>query len=69
MAVLDRVPTERITAQARTLTAARVLLTVIAGVLFGVGWLVAKACAGLWFVLAWCVAAVQVGWHDARGRD
>jgi len=69
MAVLDRVPTDRITAKARTITAARALLTLAAAVLFGLGWVVAKVCAGAWFVLAWCFAAIQVGWHDARGRE
>lgn len=69
MAVLDRVPTDRITAKARTITAARAALTLVAGVLFALGWLVAKTCAAAWFVLAWCFAAVQVGWNDARGRE
>jgi hypothetical protein len=69
MAVLDRVPTDRISARAKALSAGRVALTVVAGVLFGVGWLVAKTLGGAWFVLAWCFAAMQVGWTDARGRD
>lgn len=67
MAVLDRVPMDRITAEARALNFVRVVLTTIAGVLFGVGWLVAKVFTGSWFVLAWMFAAVKVGWRDARG--
>ncbi|SEF34383.1 hypothetical protein SAMN05421837_107354 [Amycolatopsis pretoriensis] len=69
MAVLDRVPTDRINARAKALSAGRVALTVVAAVLFGLGWLIAKALGGAWFVLAWCFAAIQVGWNDARGRD
>jgi hypothetical protein len=56
----DQVMTERITREA---------LTVIAGLLFGIGWVAYKALAAIWFVLAWCAAAVKVGWREARAAD
>jgi hypothetical protein len=64
--VLDRVPVERISERARTASPGRVVLTVIAAVLFGLGWVTYKALAGVWFVIAWCGAAVAEGWQSAR---
>lgn len=66
MAVLDRVPVGDITAEARAMSFVRTLLTFIGAVLYCAGWLVAKAFTGSWFVIAWCAAAVKVGWDDAR---
>jgi uncharacterized membrane protein YdjX (TVP38/TMEM64 family) len=65
-AVLERVPVDRITAEARAAHPGRVLLTLIAGVLYGLGWLTAKTAAVAWLALAWSFAAVKVGWQDAR---
>lgn len=67
MAVLDRVSVGDITAAAHAVSFLRTLLTLIAAVLYGVGWLVAKVFTGVWFVLAWCAVAVRFGWRDARG--
>jgi len=39
----------------------RVLLTVVAAVLYAVGWLAGK----VWLVLTWVAAAVRVGFADA----
>lgn len=69
MAVLDRVPMGDISAAARAMTFGRTMLTLVAGILFGLGWVVAKTFTGGWFVLAWCFAAVKVGWTQARGPD
>lgn len=66
MAVLDRVPLDKITAEARAINFVRTLLTLIAGVLFTVGWVAAKICKAVWFVAAWTFAAVRVGWREAR---
>jgi hypothetical protein len=65
-AVLERVPVDRITAEARATHPGRALLTLIAGVLYGLGWLAAKTVAVVWLALAWSFAAVKVGWQDAR---
>lgn len=65
-AVLDRVPVETITEQARDVHPVRVLLAVIAGLLYGVGWVAAKTLGAVWFALAWAGTAVKVGWREAR---
>lgn len=40
-------------------------LTVLAAVLFTVGWVTGR----VWGAVAWTIAAVQVGWHSARVAD
>lgn len=62
----ERVPVEEITSQARKIRFWRTVLTGIAGLLFGVGWLAAKACALVWLGAAWSVTAVRLGWREAR---
>lgn len=61
MAVLDQVPVARITTQARDVQVGRVLLAVMLGVLYGLGWLARK------MVLALAVAgtSIKLGWQDA----
>jgi uncharacterized membrane protein YedE/YeeE len=66
MVTLERIPTERITAQAREVHFWRTVLTLIAGLLFGIGWLLAKAFTAAWFALAWCAIAGREGWRSAR---
>lgn len=61
-AVLDRVPVDRITTQARDVHFGRTILTIIAAVFFGLGWVVAK----VWLGIVWCAVAVKVGWLEAR---
>lgn len=65
-ALLERVPVDRITREARDAHPGVVVLTVIAAVLYGVGWLVAKAFGVVWLAAAWCGVAVKVGWQEAR---
>ena len=65
---LERIPMGRIGEEARMATFGRTILTVIAGLLYGLGWLLAKGLGGLWFLAAWMGAAVKVGWNDARGN-
>lgn len=62
-----------ITARARAARPGRTLLTVLAAVLFGAGWLFAqtvtrtgKAGGGLVLAAAWCWFAVVEGWRQAR---
>lgn len=68
MTVLERVPADRIVAQAREVdwgavarSAARLLLVVLLGVLYALGWLARKA------VLAVATAgmSIRLGWQDA----
>jgi hypothetical protein len=69
MAVLDRVPVDRITVEARQVEIGRTLLTVVAGLLFAVGWLAAKAVGVIWLALAWSATAVRLGWSEARASS
>jgi hypothetical protein len=67
--LLDRVPVDAITEQARAAKPGRAALTVIAGVLFGAGWVVYKAFAVLWLALSWCFTAARLGWREAHGNQ
>jgi|SRR5215472_5311834 len=65
-----RLPSERvedISKQAREVRPGRVFASLIGGLLFLIGWLVAKAFGVAWFALVWCAIAVRQGWRDARG--
>ena len=66
--VLERVPVSRITEDAKQVRFGRTLLALIAGLLYGLGWLTAKAFGLVWFAMAWAGTAVKIGWVDARGR-
>ena len=63
MTVLDQVPLQRITAEARQVQVGRLLLTLLAGVFYLIGWLVARLLLGV----VWCCVAVKVGYLDAGG--
>jgi uncharacterized membrane protein YedE/YeeE len=63
---LDRVPLDRISQRAHAARPGRAVLAVIAGLLFGLGWLAYKTCAVAWLALAWCGSAVIEGWQSAR---
>jgi len=69
--LLERVPLADINAQAREWHPLRFVLTVLAGLLFGLGWVAAKTVAavvaGTWLAGAWVSAAVLLGWRSARG--
>lgn len=65
--VLDRVPVDAITERARSARPGRTVLTVIAAVLFGLGWVTCKGLSVAWLAVAWCGSAVAEGWLAARG--
>lgn len=65
--MLQQATLDQIREQARTLTPLRTFLTLIASVLFGVGWLAAKTLGVIWTGLTWAYAAVVVGWKSSRG--
>jgi hypothetical protein len=65
--LLHRVPVDRITAQARTVKFSHVLLTLIAAVLYAVGWAAGKVLGAIWLAIAWSGTAVKVGGVEARG--
>lgn len=64
--VLERIPVDRITSEAREMQLGRTLVTLLAGVFYVLGWLAAKAVGAVWGAVSWCVAATKVGWMDAR---
>lgn len=66
MAVLDRIPLDRADADARRVRPVRALLTLIAAVLYGVGWTAAQVFGLGCLVLAWSGAAVKLGWDENR---
>lgn len=66
-ALLDRVPVESITEQARQVRFWRTVLTLIAGLLFGAGWVVAKGFAVGWLAGAWMFVAFRAGFRAGRG--
>ena len=63
----DRVPVDSITQQAREVKFGRAVLTLIAAVLFGLGWVTARAFAIVWLAASWCWVAVREGWRASRG--
>ena len=66
-AILDRIPLDSITEQARQVRPGRVLLTLIAGALFGLGWATARAFAVSWLCACWCAVSVREGWRASAG--
>ena len=66
-AMLERVPLDEITAQARDVRPARTALTIIAGTLFGLGWITARVFAVLWLAATWSWVAVREGWRASHG--
>lgn len=69
MAVLDRVPYDRITEQARQVELTRTILTILAGLLYALGWVTAKTLTGIWLAVAWSATAVRLGWVEARSSS
>lgn len=66
MALLERVPLDRITTEAKQVRPGRTFLLAVAGLLYAVGWVTAKAFGLMWLAAAWTGTAVKVGWSDAR---
>lgn len=66
VALIERVPVEQISKQAKQVRFWRTVATALAGLLWGIGWLAAKGCAVAWLAIVWAVVAVRVGWADAR---
>lgn len=65
--LLDQATLERVRTEAREIHPVRLVLLVLASLLFLVGWLAAKILGVLWVVVSWSLAAVKVGWQSGRG--
>jgi len=63
VSILEHVPLERINAEARQVHVGRLLLTLLAGFFYLLGWLAAKLLLGV----VWCCVAVKVGYLEAGG--
>jgi hypothetical protein len=62
----ELLPLDEINRQAREVHFWRTVLTLVAAVLFGAGWVTAKVFAVLWLAAAWSFTAVRVGWQEGR---
>jgi len=69
MVTVDTVVLDRITKQAREIRFSRVLLTVLAGIFYGIGWITARGFGVLWLALTWSAVAVKVGWQEGRRKS
>lgn len=61
-AVLDRIPVEEITAEARSVNVGRALLALLALIPFVIGWTAATVVTAF----GWTWAAVKAGWREVR---
>lgn len=59
---------DRISVEVRRIHIGRVLLTMVAAVLYSLGWTARTAIVGVGFAVTWCVAAVRLGWSEAGTR-
>lgn len=64
--VLTHVPVDEINRRSREVHFWRTVATLLAGLLFGLGWCTAKTSAVLWLAVVWTVTAVKVGWTAGR---
>ena len=64
--LLDTQRLDEVTERARKVEFRRTFLTVLAGMLFGVGWLAARVLGGVWLGVVWVAVAVKVGWVEGR---
>ena len=67
--LLERVPLDEINETAERITPARTAGSLLGGLLFLLGWVIAKVVIGVWFCCKWSFAAVLVGWKAARGEE
>jgi hypothetical protein len=66
MAFIDDSVINRINSEARDVRFSRIMLTILAGLLYGVGWIAARVFGLIWLTLAWSVIAIKVGWQEGR---
>jgi hypothetical protein len=64
--LFDRIPVDRITSEARQIRFRRIALTLLAGLLWLIGWTTGKTLGGIWLALAWSMTAIRLGWTEAR---
>lgn len=75
MTFLDKVLVDEIGTEARRIEfaavagkAGRLLLTILAAILYSLGWTVRKVIVATWLALTWSWAAVRLGWREAAPK-
>jgi len=63
---LDDMLVHDITDRARQIQFSRVLLTVLAGTFYALGWITARTFGVVWLALTWSAVAVKLGWQEGR---
>ena len=66
-ALTEQFTLDEITTQAKAVKPGRAVLTVIAAVLFGVGWVTARVFSVVWLAVMWSGVAVREGWRASHG--
>lgn len=59
---LERIPLDRIRAEAREIRVGRAIQLLIAAFFFAIGWIAVKT----WQSAIWAFAAIKVGWQEGR---
>jgi hypothetical protein len=65
---LDDMLVHDITDRARQIQFSRVLLTVLAGTFYALGWITARTFGVIWLAMTWTAVAVKVGWTEGRRK-
>ena len=63
--LLERVPIERIESEAKLVDLGRVLMTLVVGLFYLLGFVARKTVLVLGVGLGWMLAAARTGWQDA----
>ena len=66
MVTIDAQALEQIAVKSRDIRFWRTVLTLLAGMLAGIGWITYQVFAVTWRALTWTYAAVKYGWDQAR---
>jgi hypothetical protein len=67
--IAERVPLAEVSRQAREVRFGATVIAAVTGVLFGLGWLIAKLFAVGWLALAWTATAVRLGAQHAQAHQ
>ena len=66
-ALTEQFSLDDLAGKAQAVKPGRAVLTVIAAVLFGIGWVTARVFAVLWLAFTWSWVAVREGWRASHG--
>lgn len=66
-ALTEQFSLDDLEAKAREVRPGRTLLTALAAVLFGIGWVTARVFAVAWLAFTWSWVAVREGWRASHG--